>query len=60
MVTRLLLQGDYYDGRYDDDDGSDDDDYYDDMPALEEPDDAYYSIPVKCFIYPLPPTPMNE
>ena len=47
--------GDHY---YDDDDYSDDSD--DDMPPLINPNDDDYSNLGYAFVYPLPPTPMNE
>ena len=47
--------GDHY---YDDDDYSDDSD--DDMPPLMDPNDDDYSNLGYAFVYPLPPTPMNE
>ena len=47
--------GDHY---YDDDDYSDDSD--DDMPPLMDPNDNDYSNLGYAFVYPLPPTPMNE
>ena len=48
----------------DDDHYSDDDDYSDDsdddMPPLMDPNDDDYSNLGYTFVYPLPPTPMNE
>ena len=48
----------------DDDHYSDDDDYSDDsdddMPPLMDPNDDDYSNLDYTFVYPLPPTPMNE